>query len=160
MLIATLVSPRALSVVGKTSHRKWKILTSFLILCQKFVKITLELLSSKVRYICHQGGIWKIMGKAIFLVKGPSLIQIIVKALEAIQVRGKSPFFKYLSMIVLFCKAFFLYSSNKTILDFDLQLVYCIMQNYPVTTDWDKADRLDPLKYKMVLLVNLLTDMV
>ena len=30
-------------------------------------------------------------------------------------------------------------------MDFDLNMVYCIIQNYPVTWEWDEADWLDPL---------------
>ena len=44
------------------------------------------------------------MGKAIFFVKGPSSVKIIVKALEAVEVGGKLPLFKYLSIIVFFGK--------------------------------------------------------
>ena len=38
----------------------------------------------------------KDMGKAIFFVKGSLLVKVLVKALEADEVRGKSPFFKYI----------------------------------------------------------------
>ena len=44
------------------------------------------------------------LGKAIFFVKGPLSIKILVKALEAVEVEGKSPFFKYPSIIVFFGK--------------------------------------------------------
>ena len=39
------------------------------------------------------------MGKAIFFVKGSLLVKVLVKALEAVEVGGKSPFFKYLSVV-------------------------------------------------------------
>ena len=35
------------------------------------------------------------MGKAIFFVKGSLLVEVLVKALEAVKVGGKSPFVKY-----------------------------------------------------------------
>ena len=56
----------------------------------------MESLSSQNRYI---------MGNAIFLVKGDSSINIPVKVLEAVEVCGKLPFFKYLSIIVFFGKS-------------------------------------------------------
>ena len=34
------------------------------------------------------------------------------------------------------------------LLDVDLHLVYFIMQNYPVTREWDEVDWLDPLVMK------------
>ena len=77
---------------------------SLLILRRKTVKITLKLLSPQKRYRDHQGGIWKIMGKAIFFVKGPILIKILVNALDALEVVWKSPLFKYLSIIFFFSK--------------------------------------------------------
>ena len=51
--------------------------TSSLILRQKSVKVTLHgnWNFSATTYIDHQGGIWKIMGKATFFVKGPLLIK-------------------------------------------------------------------------------------
>ena len=76
------------------------------------------------------------MGKAIFFVKQPSLIQILVKALEAVEDGQKSPCFKYLSIIFFFVKTkfferFFYHNTTPVgfLLDFDLHLVYFIMQN-------------------------------
>ena len=50
----------------------------------------------------------KIVGKAIFFVKGSILIKVLVKDLEALEVGGKSPFFKYLSIIFFLAKLNFL----------------------------------------------------
>ena len=40
----------------------------------------------------------------LFSAKGSLLIEVLVKALEAVEVGGKSPFFKYLSIIFFFGK--------------------------------------------------------
>ena len=52
------------------------------------------------------------MDKAIFFVKG----SLLVKALEAIKVRGKLPFFEYLSIIFFLAKHNFLKDSCNTTL--------------------------------------------
>ena len=54
----------------------------------------LELFSPQNRYIGRQCGIWKIKGKAIFLVKGSLLILVPVKALETVEAGQKFLFFK------------------------------------------------------------------
>ena len=59
----------------------------------------LELLSPQIRYIIHQCGIWKIMGKAIFFEKGYLSINVPVKVLEVVEAGQKLRFFKYMSTI-------------------------------------------------------------
>ena len=54
----------------------------------------LTLLSPQNRYIGHQRGIWKIMGKAIFFVKESSLIKVLVKSLEAVEAGTKIAVFQ------------------------------------------------------------------
>ena len=44
------------------------------------------------------------MGKAIFFVKGSLLGKVLVKALKAVEVGEKLPFFQYLSFIFFFGK--------------------------------------------------------
>ena len=56
------------------------------------------------------------MGKAIFVAKGSLLINILVKPLEAVEVGGKLPFFKLLSIIVFLATHNFLKDSSKTTL--------------------------------------------
>ena len=52
-----------------------------------------------------------------FLQKGSLLIKVLVKALEAVEAGGKSPFFKYMSTIFFFGKTnFFLKDSFTTTL--------------------------------------------
>ena len=65
------------------------------------------LLIPQNRYIGHQGGIWNLMGKAIFFVKVSLLIKVLVKALEVIEAGRKSPIFKYQLIIFFFGKTKF-----------------------------------------------------
>ena len=74
---------------------------------QNYLARKLELLSSQSMYIGQQCGIWKIMGKAIFFVKGSLLTSVPVKALEAAEAGQKLQFFKYMSTIFLFGKTKF-----------------------------------------------------
>ena len=52
----------------------------------------------------------------------------------------------------------------RILLDFDLRFVYFIIQNYPVTREWDEADWLEPLtntfpiQVKLILLNHILSD--
>ena len=115
----------------------------------------LELLTPQIRYICHQCGILKIMGNAIFFVKGSWLILVPVKALETVEAGQKSLFFKYMKTIFFFCRTYFferfLYHSTIPVglyRIFYLHLVYFIMKIYPVTREWDEADWLDPFVNK------------
>ena len=110
----------------------------------------LELLSPQNRYIDHQCGIWKIMDKAIFFVKGSVLILVPFKAWEAIEAGKKLLFFLNKCKLFFFAKLNFLKDSYTTALylldlsDFYLHLVYFIMKIYPVTKEWEEADWLDP----------------
>ena len=76
----------------------------------------LELLIPQNRYIGHQCGIWKIMGKAIFFEKGFLLIKVHVKLLEAVETGWKSPFFNICKRFHSLAKLNFLKdSSNPTL---------------------------------------------
>ena len=52
----------------------------------------LELLSPTNRYIGHQGDIIKLLGQAIFFVKGPLLIKILFQVLVAVEVKKVAVF--------------------------------------------------------------------
>ena len=69
-----------------------------------------------------------------------------LKSWMPLKLGKKSPFFKYL----IFWKI--LLAQHYTcwiLLDFDLHLVYFIMQNCQVTREWDEADWQDPLIYSL-----------
>ena len=72
--------------------------------------------------------------------------------LEVVEAGWKLPFFKCMSTIFFFCQSLnfwkILLTKHYTCwisLDFDLYLVYFVMQNYTITREWDGADWLDPL---------------
>ena len=100
--------------------------------------LKLELLSPQNRYICHQGGVWKINGTPIFVYRKGLLVQNI-------------NFWKFLVIQHYTCWIY---------LDLDLNLVFFIMQNYPVRGEWNEADCLETLlifrfKVKVVTLMFL-----
>ena len=54
------------------------------------------------------------MGKAIFFVKGSLLVKVLVKALEAVEVMGKSPFSNTCQIFSFLAKHIFLKDSFAT----------------------------------------------
>ena len=103
-----------------------------------------------------QGGIWKIKIIPIFFRKGFIWFEVVFKHWKGLKLVVNLPVLDYHKKILfgknIICRKILViqYNTCWIYLNLDPNLVYFIMQNCPFIKEWNEADWLDPLIWKIM----------